>query len=114
MKKKSYKNKILFSMLLPLCKGKDGQFDSKKTNDCKKLVSGIGKFAMGLGTILMLLGFTGVALKQKAWAKDAILLWVSAILGTIFVGVGIWLINTTTQLQTYIKETTEQNKSEQE
>ena len=114
MKKKTTKNKILLSMLLPLCKRKDGQFDSKKTTDCQKLVSGIGKFAMGIGTILMLIGFVGVVIKPSAWAKDAIWLWILAIFGTAFVGVGIWLINTSTQLQTYIKNTTEENENEQE
>ena len=112
MKNKTNKTKLLFSLLLPLCKDKSGNFDTQKTNDCKRMVVGVGSFAMILGTILMLVGFGGLVIKPDQLGN--VWLWVAVGFGTLFTCIGIWLINTATSLVAHVQQQLSPNENEQE
>ena len=114
MKNKSYKNKLIFKLLLPLCKDTLGNFDKQKTADCKKMITNTGTFAMGLGTILLLVGFAGLVIKQKALGIDVLWFWVAVGFGTLFTCLGISAINTGTSIQTYVNEQLSPKENEQE
>ena len=112
--KKSNDKKLMFNLLLPLCKDKLGNFDNQKTADCKKMVTNFGVVLMALGTLLMLLGFVGLVVKKNPLSLDVAWYWVSVAFGTAFTCVGIGSINLATNLQTYVKQKLLPNENEQE
>jgi len=107
MKNKSDK-KLIFNMLLPLCKNKEGTFDTAKTADCKRMVKNFGVVMMALGTILLLVGFVGLVVKNTPLSLDVAWYWVAVGFGTLFTCVGIGSINTATNLSTYVKKQLEE------
>lgn len=115
MSKKQNK-KLIFNLLLPLCKNKEGNFDTAKTADCKKMVKNFGVVAMALGTILLLVGFVGLVIKNTLLSLDVAWYWVAVGFGTAFTCIGIGSINTATNLSTYVNNqlNPQENTSEQE
>ena len=108
------KKHLILDMLLPLCKDKSGNFDTKKTDDCKNMVKNFGIFAMVIGTILLLVGFIGMVIKQTALSTDVLWFWVAVIFGTIFTCVGISAINLSTNVNTYVKNKLNPQTDEQD
>ena len=108
------KNNVIFNLLLPLCKNKEGNFDQQKTDDCKKMLKNWGIFLMALGTILMVVGFVGMAVKQTALSTKVVWLWVAVAFGTLFTCLGIATINMSTNVVTYVKNKLNAQTEDQE
>ena len=108
MKNQGDKKNLIFTLLLPLCKNKEGNLDIQKTLDCKKMLQGWGVTLMVIGTLLLIVGFVGMIIQQTAWSPSVVWYWVAVAFGTLFTCLGIGTINTSTNLETYVKKQMEE------